>query len=67
MTQVMQTIKDEAHRRGLTQQALADMSGVTRTTINKYFRGVQEPNLVVATMLADALGLVIVVKKGGRR
>src|SRR4051812_29038399 len=43
--------------RGLSQQALADASGVNKATINQIERGRRSPNLETLEKLAGALGV----------
>ncbi len=45
------------NRKGLTQQQLADLAGVTVRQIVRYEAGDQAPTLPVAVKMADALGL----------
>ena len=49
------TIRVERARRGLTQEQLADLVGVTRKTINTVENGRFIPSTVLALKLASAL------------
>ena len=46
-------------RRGLTLEALAERSGVSRAMISKLERGEKNPTLVVAAKLAEGLGVTL--------
>ncbi len=72
-------VKELRGRRGLTLEALAEISGVSRAMISKLERGEKNPTLVVAAKLAEGLGVtlsqlvgveerreVVVVPKEGR-
>jgi putative transcriptional regulator len=50
------TLREARAERGLTQEQLADLVGVTRKTINTVERGVFLPSTVLALKLARALG-----------
>ena len=50
------SLRDLRSERGLTQEQLADLVGVTRKTINTVERGVFLPSTVLALKLARALG-----------
>ena len=45
--------------RGLTQQQLAGMAGVTRQPVSAFESGVSDPSLRVAMALAGALGMTV--------
>ena len=53
------TLRERRAERGLTQEQLADLVGVTRKTINTVERGVFVPSTVLALKLARALGLPV--------
>jgi putative transcriptional regulator len=53
---LLNTLKDERERLGLTQAALAEMIGVSRKTINTVENGVFVPSTILALKLAAALG-----------
>ncbi|MEM1299671.1 MAG: helix-turn-helix transcriptional regulator [Pseudomonadota bacterium] len=48
-------LKDVRTARGLTQQSLADLVGVSRKTINTVERGVFVPSTTLALKLAEVL------------
>jgi putative transcriptional regulator len=50
------SLREARVARGLTQEQLADLVGVTRKTINTVERGVFLPSTVLALKLARALG-----------
>ncbi|MDE0878879.1 MAG: helix-turn-helix domain-containing protein [Sphingomonas bacterium] len=52
---LLNTLKDERDRLGLTQAALAEMIGVSRKTINTVENGVFVPSTILALKLAAAL------------
>ncbi|WP_267394726.1 MULTISPECIES: helix-turn-helix domain-containing protein [unclassified Sphingomonas] len=52
---LLNTLKDERERLGLTQAALAEMIGVSRKTINTVENGVFVPSTILALKLAAAL------------
>ena len=45
----------------LTQQLLADLSGVTQQTISRYETGIGSPTLKMLNRLAEAVGLDVIV------
>ncbi len=53
---LLNSLKDERARLGLTQAELADRVGVSRKTINTVENGVFVPSTVLALKLAAALG-----------
>ena len=53
---LVNTLKDERDRLGLTQAALAERVGVSRKTINTVENGVFVPSTLLALKLAVALG-----------
>ena len=53
---LLNSLKDERARLGLTQAELADRVGVSRKTINTVENGVFIPSTVLALKLAVALG-----------
>ena len=70
---VMDRLKRERTRQGLSLQRLGLLSGVDRTMIGK-IEGGRSPTLIVCLRVADALGLDlhdvlkdVPAKKGGRR
>lgn len=64
MTQVMRAIIAETKNQGLTQSALSRLSGITPQTMSKYFNGINDPSIGSASLMAEALGMVITIKKG---
>jgi putative transcriptional regulator len=53
------TLREARAERGLTQEALADLVGVTRKTINTVERGRFVPSTILALRLARALGVPV--------
>jgi len=53
---LVNTLKEERDRLGLTQAALAERVGVSRKTINTVENGVFVPSTLLALKLAAALG-----------
>lgn len=53
---LLNTLKEERERLGLTQAALAERIGVSRKTINTVENGVFVPSTILALKLAAALG-----------
>ena len=62
-------VRDLRRERGLTLEALAEGSGVSRAMISKVERGEKNPTLVVAAKLAEGLGVTLSQLAGmeGRR
>jgi transcriptional regulator with XRE-family HTH domain len=52
-------VKELRGRRGLTLEALAGRSGVSRAMISKLERGEKNPTLVVAAKLSEGLGVTL--------
>src|ERR671917_2925366 len=52
-------VRQLRRRRGLTLEELAGLSGVSRAMISKLERGEKNPTLVVATKLAEGLGVTL--------
>jgi transcriptional regulator with XRE-family HTH domain len=57
--QLGKRVKELRGRRGLTLEALAERSGVSRAMISKLERGEKNPTLVVAAKLAGGLGVTL--------
>src|ERR671912_317352 len=57
--QLGKRVKELRGRRGLTLDALAERSGVSRAMISKLERGEKNPTLVVAAKLAEGLGVTL--------
>jgi putative transcriptional regulator len=53
---LLNSLKDERARLGLTQAELADRIGVSRKTINTVENGIFVPSTILALKLAEALG-----------
>lgn len=53
--QLLNTLKEERARLGLTQAELADRIGVSRKTINTVENGIFIPSTILALRLAQAL------------
>jgi transcriptional regulator with XRE-family HTH domain len=54
---VMDVLRQERERRGLSLKQFGVMSGVERTSIAKAENGQRSPSLLTCLRLADALGL----------
>jgi putative transcriptional regulator len=73
LTRVMEMLRQERERQGLSLKEFGALSGVERTTIGKAEKGQRSPSLVLCLRLADALGLDLadvlkgVPAKKGRR
>jgi transcriptional regulator with XRE-family HTH domain len=52
-------VRELRRGRGLTLEELAELSGVSRAMISKLERGEKNPTLVVATKLAEGLGVTL--------
>src|SRR5215216_6516192 len=52
-------VRELRRGRGLTLDALAELSGVSRAMISKLERGEKNPTLVVAAKLAEGLGVTL--------
>lgn len=57
LTGVVDRMRRERERRGLSQKKLAALSGVSRTAIVMIENGQRSPSLIICLRLADALGL----------
>ena len=57
--QLGERVKELRGRRGLTLEALAGRSGVSRAMISKLERGEKNPTLVVAAKLSEGLGVTL--------
>lgn len=53
------TMKLQRARRDLTQAQLADLSGITRKSINAIESGRMVPSIILALKLARALGITV--------
>ena len=54
---VMDRLRRERERQGLSLQKLGAISGVSRTAIGLIEKGKRNPSLLITLRLADALGL----------
>src|SRR5215210_298547 len=52
-------VRELRRERGLTLEALAERSGVSRAMISKVERGEKNPTLVVAVKVAEGLGVTL--------
>ena len=50
-------LRELRKQRGLTQQDLADIVGVSNVSLSNYERGVQMPDILTLTKIANALGV----------
>lgn len=62
--EVIEIIKEERKRQGLSQYRLAQMCGITREMVNNLEKGKNSPTLRTIAAMLQALGLEMVVKKG---
>ena len=53
MSQMSETLRTLRSRENLTQQELADKTGLSRSRINNYEQGIREPDFGTAEILAD--------------
>lgn len=54
---VMQRLREERERQGLSLQKLGSLSGVSRTAIGMIEKGERSPSLIVCLRVAETLGL----------
>lgn len=54
-----EVLKEERERAGLTQQQLAEMTGISVRMVQLYERGTSYPRANVAKKLAQALGITV--------
>src|SRR5918998_6775550 len=52
-------VKELRKRRGMTLEALAERSGVSRAMLSKLERGEKNPTLVVAARIAEGFGVTL--------
>jgi transcriptional regulator with XRE-family HTH domain len=52
-----QTLVEERHAKGLSQERLAEAAGLDRSFISLVERGIQSPNIVVLLKIAEVLGV----------
>ena len=55
------TIMEARSRAGLSQKALADITGIDQSDISKIERGVSNPSIVTLNRIANALGKKLVI------
>lgn len=61
----MDVIVDNCRLQSITQRELAKKSGLTESSISRYFNGERTPNIKNAEKMASALGLRIVMLNAG--
>lgn len=61
-SKVIENLVEERRRQGLTQQDLADMTGILAPNLARLERGKRVPTLVVLQKYASALGMHIEIK-----
>ena len=54
---VAQNVREQRHRRGMSQEALAYASGIHSSEVSRIERGAREPRLSTLVRLARALGV----------
>jgi transcriptional regulator with XRE-family HTH domain len=71
---VMDRLREERERQGLTLRKFGEISGISRTMIGRMEQGKRSPTLISCLRIADALGLNLYdllkdvpAKKGARR
>ena len=52
-------LRDEMHRRGMSQRMLAERSGVDHSTISRLLSSGRTPSMATMARLADALGATL--------
>jgi transcriptional regulator with XRE-family HTH domain len=52
-----QVVRKYRHRKGISQEALADLTGIHRTYIGGIERGERNPTLLMIHRIAEALGV----------
>ena len=61
-SKVIEDLVEERRRQGLTQQDLADMTGILAPNLARLESGKRDPTLVVLQKYASALGMHIEIK-----
>ena len=61
-TELIQLVKERRESLRVTQETLADLSGVALRTVKQFESGKGNPTLVTLQKLADALGLELTMK-----
>ncbi len=59
----IKAIKDERKRLGVTQEMLADVAGVSVSSIKLIEQGKMNPTIQMLELLLDCLGLELIVKQ----
>lgn len=52
---ISERLKERMANKGLTQKALSEVTGISQMSISKYIRGISEPTISNAYLIADAL------------
>jgi transcriptional regulator with XRE-family HTH domain len=63
---LIETIKERRHAMKVTQEILAEISGVGLRTLKQFESGKGNPTLATLVKLADALGLEIILQVKNR-
>lgn len=63
MSDLVHSIIENCRLQSITQRELAEKSGITESSISRYFNGERNPNIKNAEKMASALGLRIVMLK----
>mgnify|MGYP006363587049 FL=1 len=61
-SKVIDDLVEERHRQGLTQQDIADMTGIRTSNVARLEKGKRIPTLIILQKYASALGKHIEVK-----
>lgn len=61
-TELIRLVKERRESLRVTQETLADLSGVALRTVKQFESGKGNPTLVTLQKLADALGLELTMK-----
>jgi HTH-type transcriptional regulator/antitoxin HipB len=67
LTGIIEVIERRRAERGVTQEALAEMAGVSRRTLNSFFSGKTEIGLRRLLRIAAALDLTLALSPGQGR
>ena len=52
---ISERLKERMVNKGLTQKALSEVTGISQMSISKYIRGISEPTISNAYLIADTL------------
>lgn len=63
---VGERVKELREQRGMTQKLLAEKIGVTPAVICQIERGTKVPNVIIAKMICDNLGVTVDYLTGGK-